>query len=103
MTAAALNDLQRAAASLGMMATAAHMDEVGGRWRAQLAGYLASPALIAAVECSVNAFFARHPDLERTPRAAAFIAGLALEIITQAADSQSAAGSEAETKTKKVA
>jgi len=47
-------------------------------------------ALAEAVWAEVNAFFARHPDLERTEHGAAFIASLYTEHLSSPADSQSA-------------
>lgn len=49
------------------------------------------------VERGVDGFFTRHPELARTRLAEAFIAGLLLDQLSTAADSQSAAQPTAET------
>jgi hypothetical protein len=77
----------------------AHMKEVGGRWLAALQWYQSQEALLAEVEALTNGFFTRHPHIARTPAAEAFIAGLALDRISNAAVSQT----EAQPKNQKVA
>lgn len=74
-----------------MSTVAAHMDEVGTRWVEALRSYEGNAPLRAQVEALTDAFFARYPDLERTPRAERFITGLSLDRALRAApeDSQS--------------
>ena len=57
----------------------AHMEEVGDRWLAVLHCFESSESLIADVNELTDAFFQRHPHVARSPRAEAFIAGLALD------------------------
>lgn len=56
------------------------------------------PALRDAIAAHVDGFFKRFPNLQRTEITAGYIASLALERLSTAADSQSAGVTNAETK-----
>lgn len=85
-----------------MNAVDANMIELGERWKQALGWYLGSAALLKQVDALTDDFFARHPALERTPKAEGFIAGLALDYLSNealsTADSQSAATQTQQTK-----